>query len=332
MDSREDHIKRNVTNGDKPDTRRVSFDFTLETDLESIKESFLGRKNQECKICETKGDFETWIFKEHLIGTNEEFKYFICGNCETLQIEKFPEDIGKYYNNQYYEYKVPEMTPPDPNYPRDTRMILDVGCGAGVWLCDLVKFGCVNLYGCDPYIDEDRNYPNGVTIYKKNIHKINGCYDVIAFRDSLEHMPDSHEVFDSLKRLLKNKGDQTGSEEPKIEINLPVYPSLMFDMYGPYSFILDAPRHFFLYSVKAITYLAKKNGFQVVNIINGELWHYYSLSRGYQLGLNWKDFWKVYHEKNVDLFDANEELFKVLSESARLTKRSSSVFMTLMRR
>ena len=40
-----------------------------------------------------------------LNGTNEEFEYCECHHCKSLQIKKVPDDLGQYYQQEYYSFK-----------------------------------------------------------------------------------------------------------------------------------------------------------------------------------------------------------------------------------
>ena len=119
--------------------------------------------------------------------------------------------------------------------------------------------GIESLTGCDPFIENDISYENGVQIFKKNIHEMTGEFDVIMLNDSFEHMTDPHETMDSLKRLLANGGT--------IKMTLPIYPNIAFEKYKENWYQLDAPRHIFLHSINSLKLLANQHGFKIVQMI-----------------------------------------------------------------
>jgi SAM-dependent methyltransferase len=212
-------------------------------------------------------------------------------------------------------------------------MILDVGCGAGRWLCDMAELGCVNLYGCDPFIEKDIKYPNGVKIRKCTIHEMEGKYDVIIFNDSLEHMSDPHEVFQTLTRLLKHKDAQVGPEAPKLQFILPIHPSISVDIYGMNSFALDAPRHYFLYTEKALTQMAEQYGFYLDSRVNRPLWGHLAISRAYQLGIKWTAFWPKFNNNEIwDDHDKQEDYFNAIVHCASLINHVDHAMLTFKRR
>lgn len=209
-----------------------------------------------CRICGWTGEATTINVKEMHFNMQEEFEYFECGNCHCLQISKIPDNLGGYYRNTYYSYKKPTIEKPDSNQQQLPNPILDVGCGAGEFLCKLAQFGYTNLIGCDPFIEEDIVYKNGVHIYKKEIHEMTGQFDNIFLNDSFEHVTDPHETMDSIKRLLAPNGI--------VQIKIPVYPNIAYDMFGTDWFQIDAPRHIILHSKESIAALAAKHNLGII--------------------------------------------------------------------
>jgi SAM-dependent methyltransferase len=137
--------------------------------------------------------------------------------------------------------------------------ILDIGCGTGNLLQAMCIWGFKNLVGIDPYIENDINYPSGVKILKTDIFKHNGNYDIIMAHHSFEHMDNPHSVFERFHDLVNPGG--------KILIRIPVSDSYAWRKYGVNWFQLDAPRHFFLHTVRSMSILAEKNKFRITSVI-----------------------------------------------------------------
>ena len=57
-----------------------------------------------CRICNNKADNEHFVVREMHIGFREEFAYFECSRCGCLQITEMPDDLSRYYPNDYYSY------------------------------------------------------------------------------------------------------------------------------------------------------------------------------------------------------------------------------------
>lgn len=215
----------------------------------------LGRQPHVCKICGAEGDFETYLAREMMQGTKEEFVYFACERCKCLQIAQVPENLGDYYGENYYSMQVEEFSDITFDVPVSSMSkVLDVGCGAGAWLLQKAASGWGNLYGCDPFLDHDRHYGDRVHIRSCSIHEMegDGSFDIIQMSDSFEHMADPLEVLKSARRLLK--------EEGVLYMTIPTYPNIAFERYGSHWYQLDAPRHLFLHSKESLELLARDSG------------------------------------------------------------------------
>lgn len=221
----------------------------------------LGKQPHICRICGAEGEFDTYLVREMMQGTKEEFPYFVCGRCQCLQIVSIPENLGDYYGNDYYSFQVPENPNMQFTAPvTHMKKVLDVGCGGGAWPVQKAMEGWGNLYGCDPFLEKERHYGQRVTIYNCSIHEIEGegTFDIIHMNDSFEHMTDPLEVLQSARRLLKPDG--------VLYMDIPTYPNIAFERFGTHWYQLDAPRHIFLHSKESINWLAKASGMKVMKI------------------------------------------------------------------
>ena len=244
-----------------------------------------------CKLCGANGDFRAWQGAEKFFGTGEVFIYFECPKCETLQIDEFPKDMSSHYPSSYYSYNKPPITHAPSGTTPKTPHVLDVGCGGGAYLCNLASQGFVNLAGCDPFIDRDYVYENGVEIKKCSIHEMDGEYDMIHLSHVFEHMPDPDDVFRTFDRLLRRQN--INGITPYIEIHIPVYPNIAFDKFGVDWYQLDAPRHFFIHSVKSMAALADKHGFKIYDTTyNSTNYLQFTVSLCYQMGIPFVDYHK----------------------------------------
>lgn len=251
-----------------------------------------------CKICDNKEGNKTYMAREMMFGSGENFEYFECAGCGCLQIKEIPEDPGRFYPDNYLFFKKPDSL--KDNFIRSflkhqrakyclnknnflgkmlagiygipeyyawfnktgagfNSNILDAGCGAGNLLINLRKDGFMNLTGTDSFIKNDISYENGVKILKKDLSEINDNFDLIMLIHSFEHMPDPLKALKELYRLLKPKS--------YILLRIPIAGSFAWRTYGVNWAQLDAPRHFFLYTKKSIELLADKTGFQLVDVV-----------------------------------------------------------------
>ena len=249
-----------------------------------------------CKVCGNSENNKPFQIRELMFGFRDEFTYFECSKCGCLQIAEIPKDMGKYYPANYYSFKKGESSNfikqilkrkwgeyvlfkkgligkaiyrkyPNPlsdmisvteiNY---NSKILDVGWGAGNLLYSLKDIGFKNLVGVDPYIDEDV-IEEDIKILKKTIHELpeSQKFDLIISNHSFEHIPDQ------LKTLLKAR--KILSENGVCLIRMPVKTEYIWDRYGVNWVQIDAPRHFFLHTLKSFELLAKKSGLIIQDVI-----------------------------------------------------------------
>lgn len=145
------------------------------------------------------------------------------------------------------------------NLLNKAKKILDVGCGCGNLLWHLKEFGFRNLLGVDPYIIDDITYSNGLKIFKKDIDDLSEKFDLIMFHHSFEHLQDPLKTLQSASRLLIERGTCL--------LRIPLVDSYAWEHYRENWFALDAPRHFFLHSIKSIEILADKVDLVIKQII-----------------------------------------------------------------
>jgi 2-polyprenyl-3-methyl-5-hydroxy-6-metoxy-1,4-benzoquinol methylase len=255
--------------------------------------------NYQCRICNNTQGHQLIVAHEMMFGFRDEFLYFKCPVCGCLQISEMPEDLAKYYPQDYYSYRQAQ-THTSSNFKRIIKhlivnaymrgltilkygpylkkfgisklflleilrnfnkniSILDIGCGSGHLLLEMKSWGYSDLTGIDPFIEKDILYPSGVKILKQTVSEHKNKYDLIMLHHSFEHMLEPHAAFKDLNRILNVDG--------LLLMRIPVSDSFAFRKYQNNWFQLDAPRHFFLHTTKSISYLAKSNGFIIKDII-----------------------------------------------------------------
>lgn len=264
-----------------------------------------------CRVCGVHGKNKTYTVKEMMYGTKKEFDYFVCENCKCMQIKDVPEDLGEYYqNDSYYSFDERNYQEFDGDAEHTEVKILDVGCGTGKYLLEMAEQGYGNLYGCDPFIEEDIRYGDRVYIRKCEISEMDGEYDVIRFGDSFEHVTNPLETLQQVKRLLKKEGF--------CWINLPVFPNAAFDTFGTNWYQIDAPRHIFLHSKESLRLLCEKSGLKVEKTEFNSNVFQFICSYFYEMGMSLKtfekDFWDSIKEIDMETFELFEDATKKANE------------------
>lgn len=269
-----------------------------------------------CRICRHRGPGASYRVREMMLGLGELFSYFQCELCGCLQITELPADMTRYYPAEYYSFS---GTSRDKDrsalvrWARKTRnyysvcaaspwgrifttlfpnkkltplsvlslnrhsRILDVGCGSGWRLFALREAGFMNTQGIDPFIAQDIEYENGLRIEKRTIHEMTGQWDLIMFHHSFEHVPDQLETFQAAARMLHPEGTCL--------IRVPTVSSYAWEHYREHWVQLDAPRHYYLHSVKSLSLLAAQAGFALQRFLCDSTVDQFRGSEAYKRGI-----------------------------------------------
>ena len=255
-----------------------------------------GKKSLVCRVCHNGADNRPLRLREMMFGTRDEFDYLECASCGCVQIVDIPASMSKYYPATYHSFapvsrqnKLRRLLTRIRNayaisrrgivgrvlsrfFPPDTALrslseikldrglrILDVGCGAGMLLNALNGLGFRNLLGVDPFLPADVEYANGLKLLKRSIHQVEGQFDLIMFHHAFEHIPDPDSTLDAVRELLAPGGTCI--------IRIPTVSSYAWRHYGINWVQLDAPRHFYVHSVRSMKILADRAGLEVSNVV-----------------------------------------------------------------
>ena len=227
-----------------------------------------------------------------MFGTRETFEYIECSKCGCLQIKEIPEEMNKFYQNKkYYSFNLSTSNffkkiiirkrneyclfgnsfsgqLINLKFPNEffsilgnigidlNSRILDVGCGSGALLFNFKESGFTKLMGVDPFLEKEINLEN-LKILKKSILQVsnNQKFDFIIFSHSFEHLENPIETLNKVKKILSKNG--------KCIIRIPVKTDYIWNKYGTNWVQIDAPRHFFIYSMDSFKILVEKAGFKI---------------------------------------------------------------------
>lgn len=285
-----------------------------------------------CRICGNSTNNRSFIAKERMLGMNDEFDYFECSNCLCIQICKIPEDIDRYYPVNYYSYREPvfaakltgiryflknslagyyagkfnlvgfllspfyenPFTWLKPNVVSFTSKILDVGSGRGRLLLSMKRSGYQNLTGIDPYNSEDIFYNNGVKVLKKDVFEIDEQYDLIMLHHSFEHMQNPKAILAEIRKHITSDG--------YIIIRVPVANSYAWRKYQTHWVQLDAPRHFFLHTIKSMNILANECALKLYSAEYESTAFQFTGSEKYLRGIGFSEKDTIFSKKQMKIF------------------------------
>lgn len=247
----------------------------------------------KCKICGNKKENQVFRVKERQINKGDMFRYLYCPKCGTLQlIDEI--DPGPFYTEDYYSFhlqpakkvgvlkkkivKIITKGMPIPETAmyffrkifgfstmilwstkvNEDSAILDVGGGNGAYVAELVELGYKNVCCIDKFCIESP-YDN-INFVQGELADIEGekKYDLIMFNHSFEHIENGLETLQNVERLLKEDGICL--------IRIPISENYVWNKYKEYWGNIDAPRHYFLYTPRSLSYLCKKAGLAIRKI------------------------------------------------------------------
>jgi SAM-dependent methyltransferase len=249
-----------------------------------------------CRICGNADSNKEHTAVEMMYGMRDEFLYTECGKCGCLQINEIPSNVSSYYPSDYYSYKSElklkerlkllarsllisaRINSKQPfrkildsyktysfldfacenNYLNPSSKILDVGCGSGRLLLQLRYLGFKYVDGIDPFIDEDIDYKNGVSVKRRYLNEVRSSYDLVMLNHSFEHMENPESSMREIHQILLPGGYTL--------IRIPVASSFAWKHYGVNWVQLDAPRHLYLHTVESLKILAARVGLEFVRV------------------------------------------------------------------
>ena len=228
----------------------------------------------KCPICYT--EVEERNFKETYVSpyNNQEYKRYECPNCDVHWWEPL-KIIPEFYEENYVAFheRVGKRLGENhkaffKHFPSNVRgMLLDVGCGDGVFLRYAKEQG-FEVWG----IDFDKKTVENVkinlgfdTVFAMSLEEFyeyakekNLKFDVITFFEVLEHQDKPREFLEMVKGLLKEGGYIAGSVPNR---------GLLFVEIGWEYFNWDYPPHHFLrFSKSSLEKALNFSGFKDVEV------------------------------------------------------------------
>ena len=227
----------------------------------------------QCFLCGAK-DKKFYLEKKN-------FKYFRCGNCGLISLEKVPENLSDYYSKGYftgdldldgymdYESEKELTIATFKKYlnlitkaNKNVGSLFEVGCATGCFL-DLAKNSGWSVAGMDiSSYATDECKKKGLDVSCSTLEDFNnlegGKYDAVAMFDVIEHLVDPVAGLKKINGLLKTGG--------LVAFATPDSGSLWASAWKTKWHAFVPPQHINLFSVKNVKLLLQKSGFEPVFI------------------------------------------------------------------
>ncbi len=217
-------------------------------------------------------------FSVYLSNFSEEKRRILkCENCGLLVTDPFPteEELMCIYQDDFYgkeksqrfgnfleklvyffrlarAYKIKRLLKPGT--------VLDVGCGRGITLSFLKKWGwdCTGTQLSKNAAEYARK-AFGLKIYEGDLLEAKfdeEAFDLVILAHVLEHVPDPLAYLQEINRILTGKG--------VLILELPNAGNRMIDVFKERWFGWDLPRHLYHFTLETITRMLSQAGFKVI--------------------------------------------------------------------
>ncbi|WP_223550063.1 class I SAM-dependent methyltransferase [Aestuariivivens sp. NBU2969] len=147
------------------------------------------------------------------------------------------------------------------NYARESKNLLDIGCGTGDFLQAAKQKGW-NVVGIEPNERARKTANkkiNSIVYQPEQLSKIeDNSFDVITLWHVLEHLPNLYDQIALFKKLLKPNGT--------LVIAVPNYKSFDATHYKNFWAAYDVPRHLWHFDTASISNLLSRQSLKVIKI------------------------------------------------------------------
>jgi SAM-dependent methyltransferase len=261
--------------------------------------------NPRCRICGGTS-LERLDAREMMLGLRDHFLYLACQSCGCVQIAHYPEDIVKYYPENYYSYQDASPAAVDTgravvkrakwlmkalliNRSTSTRHRFLESGATRAWLESrpVVQLYLRNVQDPRSRILDVGCGSGGLLsslyyLYYENVHGIDPYIERDVYLDGRllvqkAHLRDLDSVYDfvSFNHVFEHMPDQMAilkdlgrvlAPNGRVMIRIPVVGGAAWREYRENWVQLDPPRHFYLHSENSFRLLAEAAGFDVVSI------------------------------------------------------------------
>lgn len=238
-----------------------------------------------CDICKSRKYSLVFVGRDNRFGYKEEFTFVKCENCGLIYLNPRPslKQIKHLYEKEYtpegWEMIVRGLESPrwenvrklwhkvNGNYSdcviEDARgTVLEIGCGSGEKFLSVLKRKGCEVFGVeinDRYVEMHEK--RGLNVFYGSLEEAKFPYehfDTVIMSQVIEHLPSPKQTLIEIRRILKQEG--------RILIYCPNADGYLRSCFGKYWHGWHIPFHFFVFSNRTISKLAKDVGFTVSKI------------------------------------------------------------------
>ena len=166
----------------------------------------------------------------------------------------------------------------------------------------------------------------GFQILKKAIHDLPNehKFDLVVFRHSFEHIPDQLETLLKVHDILAGSG--------VCLVSIPLKTDYLWNLYGVNCVLIDAPRHFFVHTMRSFAILAEEAGFVINDVIfdSTEFQFWGSEQYKHDVPLEAENSW-VKNQKKSMFSRSQMEEFKKMTEELNKAEQGGGATLYLVR-
>ena len=307
-----------------------------------------------CRICDAQGDFPTYKPREMMFGLREEFDYFQCSACGCLQIAEIPEDLSKYYPEDYLSFSKEPVRTPHPSFLKDflkaKRLDHVLGTHSLLGSLALTLFGKPRL-GDDwlfdvPLRSSSRILDVGCGIGRRPLSLRRAGFTDVSGVDAF--IQADIEYDNGVRILKRNLSDIEGHcdfvtmihsfehmptplsvlqaayrvlrPDRFLLVAIPLVSSEAWEIYGIDWVELDAPRHLYLHSESSMRLIAEQAGFEVQKVVYDSAALQFWGSEQYRQGIPLMDNERSYRQNREGSMFSTEQIAAFDERAAELNR------------
>lgn len=180
-------------------------------------------------------------------------EYIAHSSLVSEEVSKYKRVVKRYGN--WKKYRLIN------HYKSNGGNLLDIGCGTGLFLEEVLRSKKWNVYGVEPSVSA-ASYAKtklGVTVYNdkfSNVMLPRDYFDVITMWNVLEHLDHPIDALKRIELLLKPKG--------LLIISIPNPNSLARHVFGKYWVGWDQPRHLYIFPLDKLRLILAHLNFTIL--------------------------------------------------------------------